>query len=63
MSDSFSITELKKLLGGRNLYLIGMMGSGKSSTGPSLAKMLDYGFVDSDDVIEKLIKNSISSFF
>ena len=54
---------LKEKLGGRNIFLIGMMGSGKSQTGPFLAKMIDYAFVDTDDVIEKASKQSISSIF
>ena len=54
---------LKEKLGGRNIFLIGMMGSGKSQTGPVLAKMIDYAFVDTDDVIEKASKQSISSIF
>tara|TARA_Y100001968_G_C19285980_1_gene681693 strand:+ start:394 stop:891 length:498 start_codon:yes stop_codon:yes gene_type:complete len=40
-----------------------MMGSGKTSTGPVLAKSLDYAFVDSDKIIEDLVKMSISDFF
>ena len=54
---------LKEKLGGRNIFLIGMMGSGKSQTGPDLAKMIDYAFVDTDDVIEKASKQSISAIF
>ncbi len=54
---------LKEKLGGRNIFLIGMMGSGKSQTGPNLAKMIDYAFVDTDDVIEKASKQSISNIF
>ena len=54
---------LKEKLGGRNIFLIGMMGSGKSQTGPNLAKMINYAFVDTDDVIEKASKQSISSIF
>ena len=50
-------------LAGRNLYLVGMMGCGKSLTGPVLAKELSYGFVDSDSVIEELTKSSISEIF
>ena len=54
---------LKEKLGGRNIFLIGMMGSGKSQTGPVLAKMINYAFVDTDDVIEKASRQSISSIF
>jgi len=54
---------LKEKLGGRNIFLIGMMGSGKSQTGPDLAKMLNYAFVDTDEVIEKASKQSISTIF
>ncbi len=58
-----SLNELIKILGGRNLYLVGMMGSGKSSTGPLLAKALSYRFVDTDSVIEQLIGLNISQIF
>ena len=44
---------LKQRLGGRSLYLVGMMGSGKTSTGRPLAERLGYGFVDADAVIEQ----------
>jgi len=54
---------LKEKLGGRNIFLIGMMASGKSQTGPFLAKMINYAFVDTDDVIEKASKQSITSIF
>ncbi len=54
---------LKEKLGGRNLYLIGMMGSGKTSTGKPLAEALGYGFVDCDQVIEKLVGKSIGEMF
>ncbi len=54
---------LKEKLGGRNIFLIGMMASGKSQTGPLLAKMINYAFVDTDDVIEKASRQSISSIF
>ena len=37
----------------RNVFLIGMMASGKSTVGRHLAKALKLDFVDSDSVIEK----------
>ncbi len=63
MTELKNFTDLQKRLGGRNLYLVGMMGSGKSSTGPLLAKELAYCFVDSDKVIEEVCGNSISKIF
>ena len=60
---NFSSASLKGKLGGLNLYLVGMMGSGKSMTGPILAKELLYGFVDMDTVIEKLAGKSIVKIF
>ena len=46
MADS--TPTLKQRLAGRSLYLVGMMGSGKTSTGRPLAERLRYGFVDAD---------------
>ena len=63
MADQSNQKTLKEKLCGRNIFLIGMMGSGKSQTGPVLAKMINYAFVDTDDVIEKASKQSISSIF
>ena len=55
--------SLRQRLGGRSLYLIGMMGSGKSSTGRPLAERLGYGFVDADAVIEQVTGSNISEIF
>ena len=55
--------SLKQRLGGRSIYLIGMMGSGKTSTGRPLAKRLGYGFVDADAVIEQAAGCSIPDIF
>ena len=61
MSDA--TPSLKQRLGGRSLYLVGMMGSGKTSTGRPLAEQLGYGFVDADAVIEQAADCSIPEIF
>lgn len=54
----------KSLLQGVNLYLVGMMGAGKTTVGRLLAAQMKYGFVDTDVVIEKIAKvESISQLF
>ena len=58
-----STPTLRQRLGGRSLYLVGMMGSGKSTTGRPLAERLGYGFVDADAVIEQVAGCSISEIF
>ena len=55
--------SLRQRLGGRNLYLVGMMGSGKTSTGRPLAQRLEYGFVDADAVIEQAAGCAIPEIF
>ncbi|WP_320675606.1 shikimate kinase [Prochlorococcus sp. MIT 1300] len=63
MTESMHPHPLAQRLKGRNLYLVGMMGSGKSSSGPFLAQRLGYRFVDSDVVIEKLLSMEIHEIF
>lgn len=46
-----------------NLYLVGMMGSGKSVTGRKLAEMMRYPFVDLDDCLQKKMQRTISDIF
>lgn len=46
-----------------NIYLVGMMGAGKSSAGKMLASRLKKSFYDSDKVIEERTGVSISTIF
>ena len=50
-------------LQGLNIYLIGMMGSGKSTIGPLLAEQLGYSFIDTDSTIEKLVGQNVNEIF
>lgn len=46
-----------------NIYLIGMMGAGKTSTGRALATILGMDFVDLDSEIESRTHQSINEIF
>jgi shikimate kinase len=46
-----------------NLYLTGMMGSGKSVTGKCLAQYAGYSFVDLDERIQEKLGRSINEIF
>jgi shikimate kinase len=50
-------------LQGLNLYLIGMMGSGKSTVGKLIAERLDYRFIDTDVAIEKICGQAVAEIF
>ncbi|MBE9068572.1 shikimate kinase [Leptolyngbya cf. ectocarpi LEGE 11479] len=52
-----------EFLKGTNLYLVGMMGSGKSTLGKYLARTLNYRFIDTDDVIVQAAGQSINDIF
>lgn len=46
-----------------HIFLIGFMGSGKSTLGAQLARRLDYQFVDMDQLIEDTAEMSIPEIF
>ncbi|NJK65143.1 MAG: shikimate kinase [Microcoleus sp. SU_5_3] len=50
-------------LRGVNVYLVGMMGSGKTTVGRILAKELKYHFFDTDEVISQAANQSIADIF
>lgn len=47
---------MNNLLKGLNIYLIGMMGVGKTTVGKLLAEQFNYRFLDTDSLIETLAK-------
>jgi len=47
----------------KNLVLVGMMGSGKSSIGKILSKELDIELIDIDNKIEEVEKKTIAEIF
>ena len=47
----------------KNLVLVGMMGSGKSTIGKLVAKNLNYDFYDIDQLIEEQMKMKINEIF
>jgi shikimate kinase len=46
-----------------NIYLVGMMGCGKSTVGRALAELMDYRFMDTDHLVEQVSRQSIASIF
>jgi shikimate kinase len=55
--------RLRQRLEGLNLYLVGMMGSGKSTAGRHLAEALGYRFIDADSTLEQAAGRSIPELF
>lgn len=54
---------MNDLLQGTSVFLVGMMGSGKSTVGRLLAHQLGYRFYDSDVVIERVAGKTINQIF
>ncbi len=57
------IEKTVKVIKGRSIFLIGMMGCGKSKSGLKLAELLKYKYIDLDSLIEKVAKKSINQIF
>ena len=56
-------TRVSRLLAGRTLVMVGMMGAGKSSIGRRLANRLGMAFVDADSEIELAANATIPEIF
>eukprot|EP00271_Cylindrocystis_brebissonii_P010638 TRINITY_DN2689_c0_g1_i1.p1 TRINITY_DN2689_c0_g1~~TRINITY_DN2689_c0_g1_i1.p1 ORF type:complete len:380 (+),score=49.25 TRINITY_DN2689_c0_g1_i1:192-1331(+) len=46
-----------------NIYLIGMMGCGKTTVGRILSEVLGYGFFDSDSLVEQTVGTTVAAIF
>ena len=51
------------MLKGVNVYLVGMMGAGKTTVGYLLAQQLGYRFLDTDSLISQAAGKSINQIF
>lgn len=51
------------MLNGVSVFLIGMMGVGKTTIGQLLAQRLNYDFLDTDQFIEQATGQSVSTIF
>ncbi|MDJ0730883.1 MAG: shikimate kinase [Crocosphaera sp.] len=54
---------MQQLLQGVNIFLVGMMGTGKTTVGQKLAQRLNYRFFDTDVLIERVAQRSINDIF
>ncbi len=55
--------ETTNTMPARNIILVGFMGSGKSTIGRELGKLLSYPLIDTDSKIEELEKLSVADIF
>ena len=62
-ADAPSHAHLAQRLAGINVYLVGMMGAGKSAVGRPLAEALGYRFLDADTALEQVAGRSIATLF
>jgi shikimate kinase len=61
--DAPSHGDLARRLQGINLYLVGIMGAGKSAVGRPLAEALGYRFFDADTLLEQVAGRAIPEIF
>jgi len=56
-------SDLAPRLKGTNIFLIGMMGCGKTTVGQILGQHLDYRFFDTDSLVEQVAHKPVSAIF
>lgn len=62
-TDELDPARILRLLGGRTIVMVGMMGAGKSSVGRRLAARLALPFIDADTEIERAANATIPEIF
>jgi shikimate kinase len=62
-TGNLSIPKMLEELQNLNIYLIGMMGCGKSTVGQMLASKVGYRFLDTDHLVEQVSQQSVASIF
>ena len=62
-NEPHNTAALRQRLEGLNLYLVGMMGAGKSAVAGPLAAALGYRVVDADHAIEQVAGRPIAAIF
>lgn len=63
MTNFMNLASLLSLLKGTSIYLIGMMGSGKTTIGKRLAQSLGHGYFDTDALIAQAAQQTIAEIF
>ncbi|MGB3615211.1 MAG: shikimate kinase [Elainellaceae cyanobacterium] len=63
MTTTKTAEEIRAQLQGINIYLVGMMGTGKTTVGRHLAQLLRYRFFDTDHVAELATGQSVAQLF
>jgi len=63
MTTTKTADEIRAELQGINVYLVGMMGTGKTTIGRHLAQLLRYRFFDTDHVAERASGQSVTQLF
>jgi ABC-type oligopeptide transport system ATPase subunit len=56
-NDEKAKSDVNHLKAGGNIILLGAMGSGKTTVGWLLSRLVGFGFIDLDERIEKIQKN------
>lgn len=61
--DSMTADEIRRLLGGRSVVFVGLMGAGKTAIGRRVAQLAGLPFIDSDHEIESVSRMTIPELF